>query len=1287
MEPILELATRITTQLWFLHDLFSKATEFGTLSSDDWLKRAAPDDYSSLRNLFDLTGQKQAWTSDEWDVRFDFNFPKDFADLTAQLLAESAREHAEKSDQRRRHPKLSTREENYNALRAAGLNALQKFLDRIDVFKKYNYLGTTGAPPGWLMPDITRERVFEKVADRLFEPDVAPQVSTANLDMRVELAKTFLPSHEIGNGFKIHNEFFVEEQIRQRISETKKTAYPADIWLNPDPTAKLKILLDPPTFHKLCCDLSLPVPFSMVLRDELDEIGRSRLLRFGDSLAVKNMAAHTMRASAGISSPHELVEEQAFCSNLFGVGLSGGGIRSATFALGLMQGMADRNILPYVDILSTVSGGGYIGSWLISWIKRRGGVRSVQGSMQGSAASLQERYCLNPGSAKEENVPKPDQFNLVTRNTDPEADHVRPMQLLRFYSRYLAPQAGLFAADTWTIAATWARNTLLNLLILMTFLGAVLLLPRIATFVLLHFPLITASAFAFLRTILAPTGLIPFLARHVPHLKEWKDFSITLAIGALLLWFGCYRIGKYNLATFGPHKDRRRAPTQGFNDVGVVNRIVPFVMAGGFAEIALLWYAPAGQEIIAGCWTSLVLLGGVLILWKYSHSWKQSISGLANWGNHFHTILALVGSVGAGGLLLYWLNSILQHFGTDTERGVWVAASAGIGLALAAIVSVVVLFIGLLGTNLEDDQREWWSRLGAWLAIVTSVWLGICAISFFMPFFIAKLGLEASAAGVGWAAITGWGTKLAYSPKSERNGGDDLPWYNAAIMKLAPATFVFGILSAVSFGVFLLVDWLIYKCHWLTFGPVAKELCCYPATFSLDRLISYYWPLLYPGSLAPAILIVVLMAASAALAYGVDVNQFSMHNFYKNRLVRCYLGASRIRRHRSPNAFTSFDSEDDIRLCRFQTADPSQPLDMSIDCLPSYAGPFPIVNTTLNVTQGEDLGLQERKGESFVFTPLWSGFDYSRRQASVKKTVLGQYGFRRTEEFAEPQERGALLGTAMAISGAAFNSNAGFHTWPTLAFLLTIFGVRLGWWAGNPRGNDWTSPSPLFGLIYLTKELTANTSTDSSFVLLSDGGHFENMGLYELIRRRCRYIILSDAEEDQKFKLEGIGGAVRKCRVDFGVVIDLDLEALKPLGDPTVSRLHYTVGSILYPEGKCGKLVYIKASVTGDEPVDLVEFAKRHPEFPHTSTVDQFFDESHFESYRALGQHVAESIFFHDLEPLHNVEPLPVGAAGAVASHINLRVSTLFEKIETEWKAKIKSIEKKESDDKKGTEK
>ena len=154
---------------------------------------------------------------------------------------------------------------------------------------------------------------------------------------------------------------------------------------------------------------------------------------------------------------------------------AGYGVQRLRF--GLLQGMADRNLLPYIDILSTVSGGGYLGSWLISWAKRRGGIDVVQESLRGSASLLTlGSHC--PGRRPENAGPDLSQpFEWVSRNSDPHSDHVRPVRLLRSYSRYLAPQAGFFSADTWTIAATWFRNTALNVLVLALFFGAASCFP------------------------------------------------------------------------------------------------------------------------------------------------------------------------------------------------------------------------------------------------------------------------------------------------------------------------------------------------------------------------------------------------------------------------------------------------------------------------------------------------------------------------------------------------------------------------------------------------------------------------------------------------------------------------------------------------------------------------------------------------------------------------------------------------------------------------------------------
>jgi hypothetical protein len=120
-------------------------------------------------------------------------------------------------------------------------------------------------------------------------------------------------------------------------------------------------------------------------------------------------------------------------------------------------------------------------------------------------------------------------------------------------------------------------------------------------------------------------------------------------------------------------------------------------------------------------------------------------------------------------------------------------------------------------------------------------------------------------------------------------------------------------------------------------------------------------------------------------------------------------------------------------------------------------------------------------------------------------------------------------------------------------------------------------------------------------------------------------IIALDAEEDETFTFGGLGNAVRKCRDDFGVEIVLNPQRIALRDDRRRSQAHFAIGRIHYPELEDpGWILYIKSSLANDEePVDIGEYAAREAQFPHQSTADQFFDESQFESYRRLGQHIA----------------------------------------------------------------
>lgn len=239
----------------------------------------------------------------------------------------------------------------------------------------------------------------------------------------------------------------------------------------------------------------------------------------------------------------------------------------------------------------------------------------------------------------------------------------------------------------------------------------------------------------------------------------------------------------------------------------------------------------------------------------------------------------------------------------------------------------------------------------------------------------------------------------------------------------------------------------------------------------------------------------------------------------------------------------------------------------------------------------------------------------------------------------------------MSISGAAISSSMGFYSSPAITALLTVFNLRLGQWLGNPHSvTHWTSRGPTDGWGYMLKECLGlmRGSHDEPYVYLTDGGHFDNLGVYELIRRRCRIIVAFDAGADSDGEMQELALLMRRIRTDFGIRIDIKTSRLIPSGDKHTSHGHIAVGRICYSDRhkgggqqelepqesdafnqpwQDGILLYIKPVLSGDETVDIASYRKRHPEFPHQSTLDQYFSESQFESYRALGFHSVMAAF------------------------------------------------------------
>jgi hypothetical protein len=199
----------------------------------------------------------------------------------------------------------------------------------------------------------------------------------------------------------------------------------------------------------------------------------------------------------------------------------------------------------------------------------------------------------------------------------------------------------------------------------------------------------------------------------------------------------------------------------------------------------------------------------------------------------------------------------------------------------------------------------------------------------------------------------------------------------------------------------------------------------------------------------------------------------------------------------------------------------------------------------------------------------------------------------------------------------------GYHSSPAVGFIMTLFNARLGSWLGNPGSpgkRTWKQPGPQSAIRSLVKEALGQTSDESEYVYLSDGGHFENLGLYEMVRRRCRFVLALDSGCDPDFTYDDLGNAIRKIRIDLGIPIDFDDAQSRPLKE---RRKRCAVGTIRYSAvdgpGTDGRLIYLKPMLLGTEPPDVASYAAAHPAFPHQTTAEQWFDESQTESYRSLG--------------------------------------------------------------------
>jgi hypothetical protein len=876
---------------------------------------------------------------------------------------------------------------------------------------------------------------------------------------------------------------------------------------------------------------------------------------------------------------------------------SGGGIRSATFCLGVIQALADHDVTSPVPAaggaqagpgasaqnanvpplsrrlsqtdtpnlrnsllgrfhyLSTVSGGGYVGSWLSSW--RRD-----------------------------------DDFTTVVSNLigRPDGGDVEPPEIswLRAYSNYLTPRIGIASADAWAAVAIIVRNLILNWLIIIPVVCLALLSLKIIA---------TASVWI---------------------AENQSDWMIPVALLGVIFLVAAQRFTTRWRPTRRGEGDGVTEPAFFRGDliwaflsaialtVFFSSRYVSTLLGNTGSDLPFLHSLPISLK------AKVLILTAAAGLVIYAVGWIAARPSERDWRDFGGwTVSGLVygALVGLGAYLYHVLQS-------DTNAWPYarllVPIICGVPWILMSQLAAESIFVGLVSYEKDSDaDREWLGRAAGWLATGAIVW-ALTAFFVFAGEFAVYLSYIHIRPLLGTIGLSGIVTALLgksswTAAKPEDDEGLTAAVSNIVITVAGPifAAALVVVLSA-ALDRLLLNDSLVVLLG--ASDPAATQTLAPDAT---------QYPL---GWLLIGLGIAALVAWLASSF--VNINRFSLHAVYRNRLIRGYLGASR--QNRTPDQFTGFDRKDNIRAYKLWPPQPDKKAQVNFYSL------FHVVNITLNVVSTKRLAWQERKAEPFTVTPLHCGSAY--------------LGYRRSEKYGD--QDGITLGTAMAISGAAVSSNVGYYSSPSITLLLSLFNVRLGWWLGNPgKAGDLTyeKEGPRFAAGSLLAETFGLTTDQHPYVYLSDGGHFEDLGLYEMVRRRCRFIVVIDAGEDADFTFEDLGNAVRKIYVDLGVRITFNgLQALRnrpPAGTPGTNIPYHAIGTIDYetPDGSengCenGILLYIKPAYHGTEGAGIRSYAAAHPAFPHETTVDQWFTESQFESYRSLGLDITNDILDRQID-------------------------------------------------------
>jgi hypothetical protein len=959
------------------------------------------------------------------------------------------------------------------------------------------------------------------------------------------------------------------------------------------------------------------------------------------------------------------LEELSDIEDTWGICFSGGGIRSATICLGIMQKFMKENIFKFFDYLSTVSGGGYIGSCLTSLL-----------------SNPEECYLKTGETGKKPGVePETSPFVGLNKFDDYENEAATKLGVrhqihhLRTHGEYLIPHKDIFSRDFQRALGTLFAGILHHLILFTLFLAATTALVHFVLFSITAYPADTQQKIADLQELKKPVPPItaaPFLAEF-----NYEDDTYYKITEKTLGFLKGEKVSASAIERLSTLQDKLFYKGRDNFLQALIDHLSPLPDKTDLEKIDLrkalndLTEEPRMSDLIlqyAGnpSDSQLAYVQNEIKTWLFSRLgvplYRMFYEGFESRKLHY-LISFVIGIVfcffafqRADGVKEAIYKEGNQAFesaksGFNLEDHYESTFIRGVNLTSWGVMTAGLFSYGVWNSSRPESQGNYLSALFLPLgfALGASVW-SLIQSNFLRPSSSKRIkedrvrrSLYNAVQGSSFYSIV-FSLLIPFSLVLLFSINYFKPKFWWSLIALALSYFVFKRSGqgnkitqlVLKFRKFLLSLFL------LLFVALAYNAV---SDFLIRHVYSHWTIVWLATNWVPLVICIIVTLVIIVLGYLINSNRISPHYFYRDRLTEAYLKTdARIKREKNHEKtrqgmpLVSVRNHEDLKLSQ---------LGENNNC-----GPYHIIVTALNLQGSDELNRKTMLSEHFIFSKYYVGSKIT--------------GYVKTAEYRCGETK---LARAMTISAAAAGSAMGLYSFGAQAFASTLFNMRLGYWMANPwyyyketqdadsnksqksdkNSESKKNPEPKYPFWpkWLLLEMLNKTTARDRMVNLSDGGHTgDNLGLLMLLKRRCKVIVICDGEADGDYKFESFNNAVRMAYIEENIEIDIDFSPIVPEknkeGAYAMSDKSVAIGKITYPARNknkritTGTLIYLKSSLSDPGkphhllPVHVKNYHKGHPNFPHQSTADQFFDDAQFEAYRALGEHIAQQAIEED---------------------------------------------------------